>query len=246
MLSLTYISQLFSFHLDLCSIFLYAVLKLIFQTYFFPLLGDLFIFFNPCFSLNVCPCFLSSHLSFRPLRTFTLIYFPTHSFCKVFLNVPKSACSVLRVMQLAAIGIYYLLVLMDFCICCSIVRCTAVDKRASDWGMKVQIKLSPRRPEQRTVTGFYFFLCRSLQYTLSSSSAPRIKDWLMLEKHINTTSFDRAVKMIFPPACSPLVEEENPQYWRSQAQKTLQSVLDRKLNTNVAKNILFFLGDGRI
>uniref|UniRef100_A0A7N6C1X7 Alkaline phosphatase n=1 Tax=Anabas testudineus TaxID=64144 RepID=A0A7N6C1X7_ANATE len=38
--------------------------------------------------------------------------------------------------------------------------------------------------------------------------------------------------------------EENPEFWRSQAQKTLQSVLDRKLNTNVAKNILFFLGDG--
>uniref|UniRef100_A0A8P4KKG2 Alkaline phosphatase n=1 Tax=Dicentrarchus labrax TaxID=13489 RepID=A0A8P4KKG2_DICLA len=40
------------------------------------------------------------------------------------------------------------------------------------------------------------------------------------------------------------IEEENPEFWRSQAQKTLQSVLDRKLNTNVAKNILFFLGDG--
>lgn len=46
--------------------------------------------------------------------------------------------------------------------------------------------------------------------------------------------------------CSPLVEEENPEFWRSQAQKTLQSVLDRKLNTDVAKNILFFLGDGRL
>uniref|UniRef100_A0A3Q3AUF9 Alkaline phosphatase n=1 Tax=Kryptolebias marmoratus TaxID=37003 RepID=A0A3Q3AUF9_KRYMA len=40
------------------------------------------------------------------------------------------------------------------------------------------------------------------------------------------------------------VEEENPDYWRSQARETLQSALDRKLNTNVAKNILFFLGDG--
>lgn len=43
-----------------------------------------------------------------------------------------------------------------------------------------------------------------------------------------------------------LAEEENPEFWRSQAQKTLQSVLDRKLNTNVAKNILFFLGDGKL
>ncbi|XP_029699585.1 alkaline phosphatase, tissue-nonspecific isozyme [Takifugu rubripes] len=40
------------------------------------------------------------------------------------------------------------------------------------------------------------------------------------------------------------VEEENPEFWRSQAQKSLQSVLDRKLNTNVSRNILFFLGDG--
>ncbi|CAK6965433.1 Hypothetical predicted protein [Scomber scombrus] len=40
------------------------------------------------------------------------------------------------------------------------------------------------------------------------------------------------------------VEEENPEFWRSQAKKTLQSALERKLNTNVAKNILFFLGDG--
>ncbi|XP_042270377.1 alkaline phosphatase, tissue-nonspecific isozyme [Thunnus maccoyii] len=40
------------------------------------------------------------------------------------------------------------------------------------------------------------------------------------------------------------VEEENPEFWRSQARKTLQTALDRKLNTNVAKNILFFLGDG--
>lgn len=41
------------------------------------------------------------------------------------------------------------------------------------------------------------------------------------------------------------MEEENPEFWRSRAQRTLQSALDRKLNTNVAKNILFFLGDGK-
>lgn len=43
---------------------------------------------------------------------------------------------------------------------------------------------------------------------------------------------------------SAKVEEENPEFWRSQARTSLQSVLDRKLNTNVAKNIVFFLGDG--
>uniref|UniRef100_A0A3B4ZD56 Alkaline phosphatase n=1 Tax=Stegastes partitus TaxID=144197 RepID=A0A3B4ZD56_9TELE len=40
------------------------------------------------------------------------------------------------------------------------------------------------------------------------------------------------------------IEEENPEFWRSQAKQSLQAALDRKLNTNVAKNILFFLGDG--
>lgn len=40
------------------------------------------------------------------------------------------------------------------------------------------------------------------------------------------------------------VEEENPEFWRSLAGKDLQEALDRKLNTNVAKNILLFLGDG--
>lgn len=41
------------------------------------------------------------------------------------------------------------------------------------------------------------------------------------------------------------VEEENPEFWRSKATQTLQSVLDRKLNTNVAKNVILFLGDGK-
>ncbi|XP_038129042.1 alkaline phosphatase, tissue-nonspecific isozyme isoform X2 [Cyprinodon tularosa] len=40
------------------------------------------------------------------------------------------------------------------------------------------------------------------------------------------------------------VEEENPEFWRSKAKQTLQSILDRKLNTNVAKNVVLFLGDG--
>lgn len=42
------------------------------------------------------------------------------------------------------------------------------------------------------------------------------------------------------------VEEENPEHWRAQARKTLQTVLDRKPNTNVAKNIILFLGDGTV
>ena len=38
--------------------------------------------------------------------------------------------------------------------------------------------------------------------------------------------------------------EESPEFWRSQAQRTLQAALDRTPNTNVAKNIVLFLGDG--
>ncbi|XP_046719093.1 alkaline phosphatase, tissue-nonspecific isozyme [Silurus meridionalis] len=40
------------------------------------------------------------------------------------------------------------------------------------------------------------------------------------------------------------LDEENPEFWRTQAQATLNSALRRKLNTNVAKNIVLFLGDG--
>ncbi|XP_038817650.1 alkaline phosphatase, tissue-nonspecific isozyme-like [Salvelinus namaycush] len=40
------------------------------------------------------------------------------------------------------------------------------------------------------------------------------------------------------------VEEENPEFWRAQGAKALQAALNRKLNTNVAKNIMLFLGDG--
>uniref|UniRef100_A0A8C7MJ68 Alkaline phosphatase n=1 Tax=Oncorhynchus kisutch TaxID=8019 RepID=A0A8C7MJ68_ONCKI len=39
-------------------------------------------------------------------------------------------------------------------------------------------------------------------------------------------------------------EEENPEFWRAQGAKALQAALNRKLNTNVAKNIMLFLGDG--
>lgn len=42
------------------------------------------------------------------------------------------------------------------------------------------------------------------------------------------------------------VEEENPEFWRSQARETLQSALNRKINTNVAKNVVLFLGDGEL
>ncbi|XP_042336192.1 alkaline phosphatase, tissue-nonspecific isozyme [Sceloporus undulatus] len=40
-------------------------------------------------------------------------------------------------------------------------------------------------------------------------------------------------------------KEKNPQYWRHQAQETLKKALRlQELNTNVAKNVILFLGDG--
>ncbi|KAL0605190.1 Alkaline phosphatase, tissue-nonspecific isozyme [Plecturocebus cupreus] len=40
-------------------------------------------------------------------------------------------------------------------------------------------------------------------------------------------------------------KEKDPKYWRNQAQETLKYALElQKLNTNVAKNIIMFLGDG--
>ncbi|CAB1349175.1 unnamed protein product [Coregonus sp. 'balchen'] len=40
------------------------------------------------------------------------------------------------------------------------------------------------------------------------------------------------------------IEEENPEFWRAQGAKALQAALNRKLNTNVARNIMLYLGDG--
>lgn len=40
-------------------------------------------------------------------------------------------------------------------------------------------------------------------------------------------------------------KEKDPNYWRHQAQETLKNALKlQKLNTNVAKNVIMFLGDG--
>lgn len=38
--------------------------------------------------------------------------------------------------------------------------------------------------------------------------------------------------------------EKTTKFWFDQAQATLKDKLYRKLNTNVAKNIIYFLGDG--
>ncbi|XP_023677268.2 alkaline phosphatase, tissue-nonspecific isozyme isoform X2 [Paramormyrops kingsleyae] len=44
--------------------------------------------------------------------------------------------------------------------------------------------------------------------------------------------------------CAAPAEEENPEFWRKLAKDALHSAINQKLNTNVAKNIVLFLGDG--
>ena len=38
--------------------------------------------------------------------------------------------------------------------------------------------------------------------------------------------------------------DENPQKWNNQAKQTLDDLLKSKINQNVAKNLIIFLGDG--
>jgi alkaline phosphatase len=38
--------------------------------------------------------------------------------------------------------------------------------------------------------------------------------------------------------------EKTTDYWMKQAQDTLKAIVNKKLNTNNAKNIIMFLGDG--
>lgn len=132
MLSLINISQLLSFHLDYCCIFLYAVLKVIFHTYSFPLFCDLFILFQ-----SQCMPLFSQLPPFLP--PFTNIY--SHILSHPFILQGASGCSKTSMLSTqhscselcnsnTAISIW--LVLMDSCICCSTVRCTAVDKKVSD------------------------------------------------------------------------------------------------------------------
>lgn len=41
--------------------------------------------------------------------------------------------------------------------------------------------------------------------------------------------------------------EKDPEYWRGQAQETLRAALRlQRLNQNVAKNLILFLGDGEM
>lgn len=40
------------------------------------------------------------------------------------------------------------------------------------------------------------------------------------------------------------VNDQNPQKWNDQAKETIESLLKTKLNQNIAKNLIIFLGDG--
>lgn len=39
-------------------------------------------------------------------------------------------------------------------------------------------------------------------------------------------------------------EDINPEKWNMDARRTIEHILNRKLNSGIAKNIIFFLGDG--
>lgn len=38
--------------------------------------------------------------------------------------------------------------------------------------------------------------------------------------------------------------DRDPKKWNDQAKETLENILNRKINKNIAKNIILFLGDG--
>ncbi|XP_036393514.1 LOW QUALITY PROTEIN: alkaline phosphatase-like [Megalops cyprinoides] len=67
--------------------------------------------------------------------------------------------------------------------------------------------------------------------------------WLCLLLGQGENQLSRTYSCITVSLCLT-AEEENPDFWRKQAQQVIQSALKRKLNTNVAKNIMLFLGDG--
>lgn len=47
--------------------------------------------------------------------------------------------------------------------------------------------------------------------------------------------------------CALAENEKDPEYWRQQAQETLRDALRlQRLNQNVAKNLILFLGDGEM
>ncbi|XP_063974431.1 membrane-bound alkaline phosphatase-like [Diachasmimorpha longicaudata] len=50
--------------------------------------------------------------------------------------------------------------------------------------------------------------------------------------------------MRFKSAQSAYSPEAETSYWFNQARKSLRKQLNKKLNTNIAKNVIFFLGDG--
>lgn len=39
-------------------------------------------------------------------------------------------------------------------------------------------------------------------------------------------------------------KEQTPEYWHRQAKETLDNILKERLNKNIAKNLILFLGDG--
>lgn len=160
-----YDPQHFTLDLDLCSIFLCAVLKLIFQDVLLPL--TLCSFFLPLFQCQFPPVFSAPTFPFILYKHLLLYTFLSIHFIRGFQTFQNQHTQYL---QSYITGCYQLLLLVSGLLhqtsCCSTARCTVVDKRACDWGMTAT---STKSPEQRTVKGFYFCSHWSLQYTQNCS-----------------------------------------------------------------------------
>lgn len=130
MLSLMYDPQLFTLDLDLCSFFLCAVLKLIFQGVRLPLCA---LFFYPCFSVNFPPVFSAPTFPFILYKHLLLYTFLPINFMRGFQTFQNQHTQYL---QSCVTGCYQHLLLVSGLLhqttCCSTARCTVVDKRACD------------------------------------------------------------------------------------------------------------------
>ncbi|KYO24632.1 hypothetical protein Y1Q_0023293 [Alligator mississippiensis] len=82
-------------------------------------------------------------------------------------------------------------------------------------------------------TGLSYLQSRQLRGVILSNACGTMKALLLV------LLIELCLGSLFPE------KEKNPKYWLDQAQQTLRNALKlQKLNTNVAKNIIMFLGDG--
>lgn len=66
------------------------------------------------------------------------------------------------------------------------------------------------------------------------------RDTEPIRKHMHSVQFDDYMSSLK----IDVAEEMESEFWIEEAQRTLDEQLNKKLNTNVAKNVVIFLGDG--